>query len=82
MAVIWPNTPVLHAIDEPLFRVLQGLIKVASRIFLAIGGATGATYTLTDDGEGKAIKVLVTFTDDAEHEEAITSDATKVVGMA
>ena len=45
----------------------------------AIEGATGARYTLTDDEEGKAIKVRVTFSDDAEHEEALTSAATTAV---
>ena len=28
-------------------------------------GATGASYTLTEDEEGKAISVRVSFTDDA-----------------
>ena len=30
-----------------------------------IDGATSSTYTVTDDDEGKAIKVRVTFTGDA-----------------
>ena len=45
----------------------------------AIEGATGATYTLTDYEEGKAIKVRVSFSDDAEHAEALTSAATAAV---
>ena len=45
----------------------------------AIEGVTGATYTLTDGEEGKAIKVRVTFSDDAGHEEALTSAATTAV---
>ena len=30
-----------------------------------IAGATGSSYTLTEDDEGKAIKVTVSFTDEA-----------------
>ena len=45
----------------------------------AIEGATGARYTLTDDEEGKAIKVQVSFTDDAGHKETVTSAATAAV---
>ena len=37
--------------------------------------AVGAAYTMTDDDEGKAIKVRVTFTDDAVNEESLTSRA-------
>ena len=40
-----------------------------------IEGAIGSTYTVTDDDEGKAIKVRVTFTDDAGNEESLTSYA-------
>ena len=38
-----------------------------------ISGATGGSYTLTDSEEGKAIKVKVSFTDDAGNEETLTS---------
>ena len=41
----------------------------------AIEGATGSTYTVTSEDEGQAIKVRVTFTDDAGNEEALTSYA-------
>ena len=41
-----------------------------------IAGATGSTYTLAVADEGKAIKVRVTFTDDAGNVEALTSAAT------
>ena len=41
-----------------------------------IGGQTGSTYTLTDEDVGKSIKVRVSFTDDADHEETLTSAAT------
>ena len=44
-----------------------------------ISGATNATYTLTDSEESKAITVQVSFTDDADNEETLTSAATDVV---
>ena len=46
-----------------------------------ISGATNATYTLVDsEDEGKAIKVQVSFTDDAGHnEESLASAATDAV---
>ena len=44
-----------------------------------IGGQTASTYTLSDEDEDKAIKVRVSFTDDADHEETLTSAATGVV---
>ena len=44
-----------------------------------ISGATDATYTLAAADEGKAIKVQVSFTDDADNEEALTSAATDAV---
>ncbi len=47
-----------------------------------ISGATNATYTLADADEGKAIKVQVSFTDDADNEESLTSAATDAVAAA
>ena len=44
-----------------------------------IDGATGSTYTLVSADVGKAIKVKVTFTDDANNAESLTSDATAAV---
>ena len=44
-----------------------------------IAGATNATYTLAAADEGKAIKVQVSFTDDAGNEERLTSAATDAV---
>ena len=41
--------------------------------------ATGSVYTLTDDEEGKTIKVKVSFTDDAGNAETLTSQATDAV---
>ncbi len=47
-----------------------------------INGATGATYTLIDSEEGKAIKVRVSFTDDAGNHESLTSGAIDAVAAA
>ena len=44
-----------------------------------IAGATGYRYTLADSDEGKAIRVRVTFTDDAGNEETLTSAPTELV---
>ena len=41
-----------------------------------IQGATGRTYTLADRDKGKTIKVIVSFTDDANNEESLPSDPT------
>ena len=48
----------------------------------AITGATATTYTLADADEGMAIKLRVSFTDDAGNEETLTSVATEPVGFA
>ena len=47
-----------------------------------INGATASTYTLDDDDAGKVIKVKVTFTDDADNDEELTSAATGAVVAA
>ena len=47
-----------------------------------ISGATNATYTLAAADDGKAIKVEVSFTDDAGNEESLTSAATDAVAAA
>ena len=44
-----------------------------------IEDATGKTYTLVAADEGKTVKVRVTFTDDGETEETLTSEATAAV---
>ena len=44
-----------------------------------IQGATNATYTLVAADAGKAIKVRVSFIDDAGNEETLTSEATAAV---
>ena len=47
-----------------------------------IQNATGSSYTLAADDEGKTIKVKVSFTDDADSEETLTSTATETVRFA
>ena len=47
-----------------------------------IGGATGSTYTLTSSEQGQTVQVRVTFTDDADNEETLTSEATVEVTAA
>ena len=47
-----------------------------------VAGATSSTYTLSDDEEGNAVKVRVSFTDDAGNQESLTSQSTTVVGPA
>ncbi len=44
-----------------------------------IAGGTGSTYTLVDADEGRTIRVKVTFTDDADNDESLTSAATETV---
>ena len=44
-----------------------------------VAGATSDTYTLVADDVGKAIKVRVIFTDNADNEETLTSEATAAV---
>ena len=47
-----------------------------------IAGATGSSFTLTSSQQGKTIQVRVTFTDDADNEESLTSQATVAVAAA
>ena len=47
-----------------------------------ISGATNATYTPVAADEGKAIKVEVSFTDDAGNDETLTTAATDAVAAA
>ncbi len=44
-----------------------------------ISGATGSSHTLTSSEEGQTIKVRVTFRDDADNAESLTSMATTAV---
>ena len=45
-----------------------------------IQGATASTYTPSDEDVGKTIKVRVSFADEADNEETLTSAATAAVG--
>ena len=47
-----------------------------------IAGASNRNYTLVDDDADKTIKVQVSFTDDRNHQESLTSEATAVVEAA
>ena len=47
-----------------------------------IAGATDPTYTLLDDDAGLTIKVKVSFFDDKNHQETLTSAATTAVAAA
>ena len=47
-----------------------------------IQGAANSTYVLTGDEVGKTIKVRVSFTDDADNDETLTSAATGTVAAA
>ena len=47
-----------------------------------ISGATGSTYTPAGADLGKAVRVRVSFTDDAGHAETLTSAATSAVAAA
>ena len=47
-----------------------------------IDGATGSSHTLTASEQGQTIQVRVTFTDDADNEESLTSEATVEVTAA
>ena len=47
-----------------------------------IAGATSDTYTPVADDVGKAIKVKVSFRDDKNHQETLTSEATAAVATA
>ena len=44
-----------------------------------IGGATASTYVVASDDVGKVLKVRVTFTDDGNNQESVTSAATAAV---
>ena len=47
-----------------------------------IDGATGSTYTLTASEQGQTVQVKVTFTDDRNNAETLTSVATVAVAVA
>ena len=65
----------------------DGLTNVSYRYQWSAGGsdiegATGSTYTLTNSEQGKTIQVRVTFTDDRDNAETLTSIATAEVVVA
>ena len=65
----------------------DGLTNVAYRYQWIVGGsdidgATGSSYTLTASEQGKTIQVRVTFTDDRNNAETLTSEATAEVAAA
>ncbi len=47
-----------------------------------IAGATSSSYTLAEADEGKTIRVRLSFTDDAENQESLTSEATETVSVS
>ena len=47
-----------------------------------IAGATSSSYTLAEADAGKTIRVKVSFTDDAENQESLTSAPTETVGVS
>ena len=57
-------------------------IRTASGTDTDIAGAAAGTYTLVQADLGATIKVRVTFTDDANNPETLTSAATAAVGAA
>ena len=65
----------------------DGLTNVAYRYQWIVGGsdidgATGSSYTLTASEQGKTVQVRVTFTDDRNNAETLTSAATVEVAAA
>ena len=59
----------------------DGLTKVSYKYQWIAGGtdipgATGSTYELTGSEQGQTIQVRVSFTDDADNQETLTSEAT------
>ena len=65
----------------------DGLTNVSYRYQWGAGGsdiegATGSTYTLTYSEQGQTIQVRVTFTDDRDNAETLTSEATVAVAAA
>ena len=63
--------------DDGLTNVSYGYQWIAGGSDIA--GATGSSYTLTSNEQGKTVRVRVTFTDDAGNAESLTSAATEAV---
>ena len=60
----------------------QWIRNYGTNDYAYISGATGPTYTLVSHDAGKTIQVLVSFTDDADNEETLTSTPTETVDFA
>ena len=60
-------------LDNAVFAYQWVRSELGSNSETDIAGATGSSYAVTSDEAGKAIKVRVTFTDDAGNEESLTS---------
>ena len=74
------------AIDDPdgLENAVFGYQWFASKsgVILALLGETSSTYTLAPTDEGYTLQVRVSFTDDADNQESLTSEATVAVAAA
>ena len=57
-------------------------VRVDSGTDSDISGATSSTYTLADADQGNTIKVEVSFTDDADNDEELTSTETATIEAA
>ena len=70
--------------SSPVSSTDRALAEIDALAFATdhIQNATGSSYNLVADDEGKTIKVRVSFTDDAGHGETLTSTATATVDAA
>ena len=59
--------------------VIDDVTGTSNIVSIEIPGETGQTYTLIPDDEGSTFQVRVTFTDDADYEQTLTSAATVAV---
>ena len=62
-------------LDNAVFAYQWVRSELGAKTGTDIAGATGPSYVVTDDDEGKAITVLVTFKDDAGNRESVISNA-------
>ena len=59
--------------------VIDDVTGTSNILSIEIPGETGQTYTLIPDDEGSTFQVKVSFTDDADYEQTLTSEATVAV---
>ena len=71
-----------NGLTRPRYRYQWLRAETASGAGTAISGATGRTYTLAAADVGQYLRVRVSFTDDASHQESRTSRATPEVQAA